>query len=38
MRDMSLTEIGVVAFVVAISFALPYIVGFLINCKMDKWK
>lgn len=38
MRDMSLDEIGVVTFLVAISFALPYIIGILINCKMDKWK
>jgi hypothetical protein len=36
MSDLSLSEIGVVATLVTISFALPYIVGFLINCKMDK--
>ena len=38
MSELSLFEIGVVAFLVAISFALPYIMGILINCKMDKWK
>jgi hypothetical protein len=36
MSELSLAEIGVVTFMVAISFALPYIVGYLINCKMDK--
>ena len=29
-------ETGVVTVLVAISFALPYVIGFLINCKMDK--
>ena len=36
MSDDSLFEIGVVAIAVTISFALPYIIGFLINCKMDR--
>jgi hypothetical protein len=36
MSDLSLPEIGVVAFIVTISFALPYILGIMINCKMDK--
>lgn len=36
MSEASLFEIGVVASVVAISFALPYIIGLLINWKMDR--
>ena len=36
MSEASLFEIGVVASVVTISFTLPYIIGFLINCKMDR--
>lgn len=36
MSELSLFEIGVVASVVAISFTLPYIIGILINLKMDK--
>lgn len=36
MSELSLYEIGVVASVVTISFALPYIIGILINLKMDK--
>jgi hypothetical protein len=36
MSELSLFEVGVVATLVTISFALPYIIGILINLKMDK--
>jgi hypothetical protein len=36
MSELSLFEIGVVASVVTISFTLPYIMGILINWKMDR--
>jgi hypothetical protein len=36
MSEASLFEVGVVAIVVTISFALPYIIGILINLKMDR--
>jgi hypothetical protein len=36
MSEASLFKVGVVATLVTISFALPYIIGILINFKMDR--